>query len=392
MQTNSIRDDLDETPNAAENEQHSVDDVVDRLNFSKRKKLPIIRQIEAAECSLACLAMIMEYHGDGTGLSALRRKFPLSQNGTNLKNVIAIAQQVGLSARAVRLELNELTKLDVPCILHWDLNHFVVLREIKKQTVIIHDPASGERSLTMKDVSRHFSGVALEVSRGPTFQRAPTAPPISLLSLAGSVKGFMPALAQIFGLALILELFGLLMPQFVRLVVDQVLAGRDYDLMVVVGISFAMLLLIHTAVSALRSWIVMWLGYTFSMNWMGNVFQHLIRLPQSYFLKRHLGDVVSRFGSIGVIQHTLTTGFIEVVLDGLMATLTLAMLFAYSPSLAAIILSVVAIYTGLRLLYFHSLREANINQIEAEAKQQSGFLEAIRGVQTIRVFTHKSVI
>ena len=117
------------------------------------------------------------------------------------------------------------------------------------------------------------------------------------------------------------------------MVVDQVLADGDHDLLTFLGLSFLLLMVIQTGVSALRTWTVLWLGTHFSLNWTGNVFQHLLRLPQAYFLKRHLGDVVSRFGAISAIQHTFTTRFVEVVLDGLMALLTLVVLLLYSPLL-----------------------------------------------------------
>ena len=360
------------------------------LNFRAGSRLPNVMQAETAECGLACIVMVACYHGYQTDLAAIRRRFTSSLKGFTVRRMLEIAHELGLQGRPLSLDLDELSKLQMPCILHWDLDHFVVLREVGKQHVVIHDPAVGVRRLGFGDVGRHFSGVAIEFSKGPSFQRKRAEPPVSLRSLAGAVRGLGRGLTQIFGLALALEFFALLAPLFMQLVVDQVLADRDRDLLTFLALSFSLLLVLETLVSALRSWTVMWLSTNFNLGWTGNVFQHLIRLPQMYFSSRHLGDVVSRFGAIEVIQQTLTTRFVEVVLDGLMASITLIVLFLYSPLLACITVAAVVIYASLRLLYFRVYREANLSQITVGAKQQSKFLEAVRGVQTIRLFNQEA--
>ncbi|MGC6693434.1 cysteine peptidase family C39 domain-containing protein, partial [Burkholderia pseudomallei] len=149
---------------------------------------------------------------------------------------------------------HELGQLQVPCILHWDLNHFVVLRKVTKRGALIHDPAAGERSLDFVELSKHITGVALELSKGPTFQRKKADPPVSLLTLAGSIRGLGRALLTIFGLALALELFALLAPQFLQMVVDQVLADGDRDLLTFLGLSFCLLIVLQAVITALRTW------------------------------------------------------------------------------------------------------------------------------------------
>jgi ATP-binding cassette, subfamily B, bacterial CvaB/MchF/RaxB len=364
----------------------AADESRPRLHFGRGRRLPMVRQSEAAECGLACLAMIAGYYGQHMEMPAMRRRFSLSLKGVTLTRLIEIAQSMGLACRPLRIELNELRHVQTPCILHWNLNHFVVLREVHKRGAVIHDPAIGERTLTSEELGKHVTGIAVEVSKGPEFRRKRPDPPVSLRTLAGSIQGLGRGLLTIFSLALALELFGLLAPQFLQMVVDQVLADGDHDLLTFLGLSFLLLMVVQTGISALRTWTVLWLGTHFNLNWTGNVFQHLLRLPQSYFLKRHLGDVVSRFGAISVIQHTLTTRFVEVVLDGLMAMLTLAVLLLYSPLLTALIVTAVVLYGALRMLYYRVFREANLGQITVQAKQQTSFMEAVRGVQTLRLF------
>ena len=362
-----------------------ISHTVTRLHFSWGRRLPLIRQSEAAECGLACLAMISGYYGNHVDLPSLRRKFALSLKGITVARLIEMAQSLNLSCRPLRLELDELSQLQLPCILHWDLDHFVVLNKISGGNAVIHDPALGERRMRICELNPHFSGIAIELAKGPHFKRKPPIPPVSLRTLAGSIHGLGRALAVIFSLAFVLELFTLLWPQFLQMVVDQVLADRDHDLLTFLALSFLLLLFMQTLVSSLRTWTVMWLGMHFNLSWAGNVFQHLLRLPQAYFFNRHLGDIVSRFGAVSVIQQTLTTKFVAVILDGLMATLTLAVMIIYSPLLSGLVLAALLLYAGTRWLYFRAYFESNLSQITVSAKQQSCFMEAVRGVQTIRL-------
>lgn len=130
---------------------------------------PVI-QSEAAECGLACLAMVAEAHELRIGLPELRQRFPLSLKGAKLSHLIHIARQLGFATRPLRLEMEDLGKLKLPCILHWDLNHFVVLAKVGRSKVTILDPAVGERKLSFAEVSAHFTGVALELTPGLEFK------------------------------------------------------------------------------------------------------------------------------------------------------------------------------------------------------------------------------
>ncbi|WP_441605058.1 peptidase domain-containing ABC transporter [Dyella sp. 2RAF44] len=348
--------------------------------------MPMIRQTEAAECGLACVAMIAAYHGQHHSLQTLRRRFATSLKGMTLTQLLAVAHGLGLNGNPVRLELDEMRQLSVPCILHWDLNHFVVLHKATARDAVIHDPAAGERRLSYDELSKHFTGVAIELFPCPTFERKAPATEMSLRALTGSVSGLKGALLTVFALALALELFGLLGPQFMQITVDNVIADGDHDLLMFLSVSFLVLLVWQVGLSAVRSWTVVCLSTRFNLQWTANVFQHLLRLPQAYFLKRHLGDVVSRFGAIGVIQQTLTTRAVEVVLDGIMASLTLVMLLLYSPLLTALTVAGLALYGLFRALTYRFYREKNLEQVVLASRQQSQFMEAVRGVQTIRLF------
>ncbi|HVC17277.1 MAG TPA: cysteine peptidase family C39 domain-containing protein, partial [Rhodanobacter sp.] len=300
------------------------------LQFGWYRALPMMLQTEAAECGVACLAMIASFHGHDVDLAGLRRRFSTSLKGTTLARVMTMAGQLGLTCRPLKLDLDNLSQLKTPCVLHWDLNHFVVLKSVAKRGIVIHDPARGIRKLRMSEVSEHFTGVALELSPSVDFAPVSERQAISLRALTGTVRGLLPALAQILLLALALEVFALAGPFYMQWVLDQVLVSADRDLLTLLGLGFIGIAIFSAIITAARSWAVTWLGATLNVQWASNLFGHLMHLPLDWFEKRHVGDVVSRFGSIQTIQRTLTTQFIGSLLDGLMSLVTLVVMGFYS--------------------------------------------------------------
>jgi ATP-binding cassette subfamily B protein RaxB len=251
---------------------------------------------------------------------------------------------------------------------------------------VIHDPARGLLCLKLAELSRHFSGVLLELQPAAGFQPARESQHVSLRQLLGPVRGLKRSLLQIFTLALALEVFVLLSPFFMQWVVDGALVSADRDLVLTLGIGFGLLVLVQAATAAARSWAVLALSASLNLQWLVNVFAHLLRLPVAWFEKRHAGDIWSRFGAVQHIQRTLTTSFIEAVLDGLLVLLTLVMMLLYSPLLTALVLGAVAGYGLLRWAFFGPLRRASEEALVFEARQSSHFLESLRGVLAIKLF------
>lgn len=356
------------------------------LAWQTARRLPLCLQTEAAECGLASLAMVAGWHGYRVDLATLRQRHPLSIKGVTLAHLIQVAGRLGLAGRPLRLELAELPQLATPCVLHWDLNHFVVLREASARGIVIHDPAAGLRRLSMAEASRHFTGIALELSPTAEFRRADERVRVRLRDLTGPVRGLGPALAQVLALAVALQALAVLAPFYLQWVVDGAVASGDRELLSVLAVGFLLLAAIQVAVGALRSWVVLYLGTTLNLQWLANVFSHLLRLPVAWFEKRHLGDVVSRFGAVTTIQRTLTSSFVEAVIDGLMAVVTLAMMLAYSVPLTLIALATVMAYGMARAAFYAPLKRATEEHIVHAARQQSHFLETVRGVQSIRLF------
>ncbi|KVP47288.1 peptidase domain-containing ABC transporter [Burkholderia ubonensis] len=359
--------------------------ILNALRFGWGRRLPVILQTQAAECGLACVGMVAGYFGHDIDMMHLRQRFNTSLKGATLGDVMRIAQRLGLASRALRLELDELGQLRRPCILHWEMSHFVVLKRVERDHVVIHDPARGARKVPMDEVSRCFTGVALELLPTAGFERKRERESISMLQLIGSVLGVRSAFVQVLTLSVALELFGILMPFYMQWVMDHVLVSSDRDLLAMLGIGFAMVALFQTAITALRSWVVTWFSSLLSVQWSANVCAHLLRLPMTYFEQRHIGDVVSRFGAVGTIQNTLTSRFVGTLLDGAMAVVTLGMLFFYNRTLTWLVIALFVVYAVLRALAYRPFRQANEDQIVYAARTQTQLLESIRGVQAIKL-------
>jgi ATP-binding cassette subfamily B protein RaxB len=270
--------------------------------------------------------------------------------------------------------------------LHWDLNHFVVLKSVNRTHAVIHDPAVGERRLALSEFGKHFTGVALELTPTAQFVKKQEVQDFSLLSLMGRVVGLKRGLTQLLLLGLALQVCALVAPFYMQWLVDEALLAADRDLITVLGCGFLLLVVVQTSIGAVRSWVTTVLATNLNFQWLGNAFAHLMKLPLPYFEKRHTGDIVSRFGSIQTIQHAMTTQFVEGVIDGFLVIGTLIMMLLYSVELAAVACGAVLLYVLLRWMIFRALREATAEQIIHAAKQQTHFMESVRGVQSVRLF------
>ncbi|MCE3603346.1 peptidase domain-containing ABC transporter [Massilia sp. P8910] len=350
-----------------------------------------ILQTESSECGLACLAMVASHFGSHMDLADLRRRFSISLKGASLAQLMRHAGAMHLASRPLRLALEELGALKCPCILHWNLNHFVVLKKIKRSlrgatTAVIFDPAVGERILTMAEVSDHFTGVALELLPTAEFEQKDATRRMSIKQLTGPVVGLRRALLQVFALALALEVFALVSPLFNQYVIDEVIVSGDHQLLQILLAGFALLLVTQTLIGIARSMVLMRWSIDVGLQWSARVFSHLISLPTVFFEKRHLGDVLSRFGSIAAIQQTLTSVFVESALDGLMALLALGMMLMYSAELAVIVALSVVLYAALRWIFYQPLRAASQERLILAAKENTHFVETVRAIVPLKLF------
>ncbi|QIY79559.1 peptidase domain-containing ABC transporter [Chromobacterium violaceum] len=353
--------------------------------------MKVMLQAEAGECGLACLAMVSARLGRHLSLAELRQRFRVSVKGATLAQLARHAAELRLRARPVRLELEDLPDLALPAILHWDLNHFVVLHAVRRDwrgrvTLTVLDPALGQRRLSLEAASPHFTGIALELAAAADFEAGGHPPRASWRELLGQAPVFRRAIVQLGILAIALEIFALVAPLFNQYLVDELQDGVDPGVLTLLACGFAGVIatqsLIHWARSGL---LIRWsaeLGY----RWTHKLHAHLIRLRASFFETRPLGDLASRFGSATALEAALASLLVESVIDGMMALLAMAMLAWYSPAFCAVAAASAALYAGLRLLSYPRLQDAALHRLYAGAKEHGHFLETVRAISAVKLF------
>lgn len=358
---------------------------VSRLETSLFRRVPVVHQTESSECGLACLAMVCSYYGKSIDLISLRQQFNLSSRGATLASIRAIAVQMGMTARALSLDLDEINALRRPCILHWNFNHFVVLVGVKRNGFILHDPARGRITVSKAEISRSFTGVALELFPGSAFRSERVKKRLNLITLINSVHGIKGALVKIFALSLVVEAIGLILPVGTQLVMDHALPASDRGLLSLICLSLMFFILLRATVSTSRAWISLIMGTLINVQWQSGLFSHLLRLPLSYFERRKLGDIQSRFVSLDVLRQTFTTSVVGAIMDGIMVSGLLIMMVLYGKSLTWVVLGFTVVYIAIRLFTYSYYRQLSEERLIREARVSSYFMETLYGIAAVKM-------
>lgn len=359
--------------------------IINLLDLRWQRRVPVIHQTETAECGLACLAMICGHFGKNIDLIYLRRKFNLSARGATLAGINGIAEQLGMATRALSLELDELRVLKTPCILHWDFSHFVVLVSVKRNRYVLHDPARGIRYISREEMSRYFTGVALEVWPGSEFQSETLQTRISLRSLINSIYGIKRTLAKIFCLSVVIEAINLLMPVGTQLVMDHAIPAGDRGLLTLISAALMFFILLKAATSTLRVWSSLVMSTLINVQWQSGLFDHLLRLPLAFFERRKLGDIQSRFDSLDTLRATFTTSVIGFIMDSIMVVGVFVMMLLYGGYLTWIVLCFTTIYIFIRLVTYGNYRQISEECLVREARAASYFMETLYGIATVKI-------
>ncbi|QDP01091.1 peptidase domain-containing ABC transporter [Thalassotalea sp. PS06] len=362
------------------------------LNFSWRRQVPLIMQTEIAECGLACIAMVANYFGHSVDMTSMRQRLQAGSSGMTLPQMMALSEQLQFSTRALQCPLEDVEKLKLPCILHWDMNHFVVLTKVsgsRQKKFTVNDPGKGKRCLTRKEFSDHFTGICLEMTPTSDFKPKLEKSQLKFHQLWSESRGLYAGLVKLLALSLLLQFAALLAPYYMQWVVDEVLIRFDESLLTVLALGFTLLLFITCFTNAVRTWLILRLSSALNLQMGSNLMSHLLQLDMRFFESRHIGDLVSRFGSLAQIRERITTGLIETLVDGVMSVALLVMMFVYSKVLALVVIIAVLIFTMLRLALYRPLSRNTEELIQSSAKEQSHFLETARNMQSVKLFAQE---
>lgn len=350
------------------------------------RHLPRMHQSEAAECGLVCLAMVASAHGHAIDLNEIRHRFHISLKGTTLTDLVSFARMLGFSARPLRLEPGDLDALQTPAILHMDMNHFVVLKEMKGREAVIHDPVLGVRTLGPAQMDRRFTGIALELAPTEAFRPKERAPKLGLRMLAGRLPLARGTLPKALILSLAFQLLVLAAPFYVQLVIDRGVSQGDSAVLLPLSLGFGLIILLRGAVAWIRARTLLGFGGHLNAQLMANVVRHMLRLPHDWFERRHVSSLLSRVSSTQPIKDLITEGLAAAVVDGMMAVLTIVAAILFAPVLALVVLAGFVVNALIKWWQVRSSMEREHEYIEAFAKAQQEFIETVRGIAAVKLF------
>ena len=353
-------------------------------------RIPVVLQADDSECGIACLAMVAAFFGHRETLREYRSKFRVSQRGTTLANLRGYAEKLGFQGRAVRIEMDELSLLRRPAILHWQFDHFVVLTAVGRNKVRIVDPAFGERTLSKSEASTRFTGVALELLPTPALKPRKNEESIKLGTFLPAFKGLGASLGGVFLMTAALQVFTLTLPLHVQFTVDQGVRQGDWNLTVALAVGFGLVGLVSAATQWLRALIAQHVGNTSSFRMVAGLGHHLLRLPDPWYAARHTGDVMSRFASTEPVREFLMTGVFSMIVDSAMALGAFAILLLYSPKLALVASGFLVLILGIRLGTFDWLRNLTQETIVTGAGERTNFIENVERHRAIKLLGAES--
>lgn len=359
--------------------------LLERVSRLRRRKVPVVLQAEMLECAHACLAMVVSYHGHSTTLEEVRARFTPPARGTSVSSLVDMGHELGLNTRVFRAEPVHLSQIALPCVLHWDVVHFVVLESLDNGTYTIVDPAVGRVVVCSAELDRRFTGIVIEMTPRLGFAKPQKAVASSALTLL--YQGFKEqrsTLVVVVVLAILLELLSLAAPLLIQAVTDSILPAGDTQLLLLLLAAFAVSCVLQALISFSRSSLLIRLGERLTVGWNAEVCSRLFRLPYIFFVRRSIGDIHSRFGSIAEIQRTVTHKFVAGVLDGATALLSLGIIVIYSPLLAGVTLLFTLMYGIFRVATLSHLVQATERSIRLEASQQGLLLEILHGIHSIK--------
>ena len=356
---------------------------IDGVKPSTLFRFPFLKQHDQSDCGAACLGMICKYYKMPIGLNRLRDMSNVSRYGTSMAALAEAAETLGFVTRGVRTGYEALMRTELPAILYWEGNHFVVLYQINKKEVKIADPGVGIRKLSRAEFEKGWTNRALLLEY--TDQVAENEPSQS------SFKRFFPLIRPYTGIlievllaSLVLSLFGLASPIFMQTIVDQVLVHHDEDLLNLMLVGMVVVALFQMGTSTLRVYLIGYVSARLSIAMLSRFYRHLLALSMQFFALRRTGDLTTRFRENATIRRLLTGATVSAVLDFIMLFVYLGLMFYYNAELTLVMLIFVPLSVGITLIYTPILKAFSQRAFLARAEQSSVLIDSLHGIDVVK--------
>lgn len=350
----------------------------------QRRRIPYYQQTAATDCGAACLTMLLAYHGKELTLDEVRVAVGVGRDGADALNILRAARWYGMVGRGVKIsDVRNIRQLPKGSILHWSFRHYVVFEEYHQGQYHLVDPAQGRVKVNEAELSKHFTGVALELQPGDRFtekRRQITGAKRYLSYLLGQ----RATLTKIVVTSLILQLLALAVPVLTGIIVDQIVPREDVELLQVLGYGLILLIAFRLATALLRSHLLIFLRTRLDVQSSFNFLHHLMDLPYRFFQQRSSGDLLTRLRSNANIRDILTASTLSALLDGSTVLLyLLALLYASGP-LGWVTLGLGALRVGIFLFTRQRYRELTAEYLQAQANTNGYEVNMLTGIETLK--------
>ncbi|MBM4206055.1 MAG: peptidase domain-containing ABC transporter [Gammaproteobacteria bacterium] len=361
-----------------------------RLQPDLLRRTPVILQSEAAECALAALCMVARHHGKDIDFQQARQQFSASLKGATVGDLVSMSQILGFAARPLRLEPEEMKELSCPAVLHWRMNHFVILCAVKTRGIVIHDPAVGRVEVPWREVNDAFTGVAVELVPSTVFERGRASMEIRFADLWKALPGLQSFAALFFLFSMAARAIALLIPYLFQLVIDDALVSSDTGILLAVVFGLAFLMTFEAVINAVRTWGVAVASARLSQLLTTSLMRHLLALPLPFFERRHTGDLLTRIGSLDAVRSILATSVVGLCVDGTVVLLTATVLCIYDATLGLLAVGMLILLALLRLALYSHQRQLDDTYLHEQAGEQTCTIETLRTLASVRAVNGES--
>ncbi len=347
-------------------------------------KVPVVMQMEALECGAACLCMILAYYGKWIPLEQVRRDCGVSRDGSKASNILKAARDYGMTARGYRYEPDMLkAEGHFPCIVHWEFNHFVVLRGFRGNRVYLNDPARGDYSVSMEVFDESFTGVVLFIEPGEDFE--PGGHPKSIRDFAVKrLKTARSALVFVVLTTVIASLTGVITAGFSRVFLDQLLTGLNPEWTTPFFIGLGLIYFITLASAGIQSIYSLRLNGRMDAEGNASFMWKIMKLPIEFFSQRMAGDIQTRMGSNASIARTIVETLAPLVLNCMMMIFYLMVMIRYSWLLTLV--GVLSVIGQLLVSGYISRKRINITRVlmRDAGKLAAATVSGVEAIETIK--------
>lgn len=344
-------------------------------------------QSEASECGLACLAYIASSLGNPMSLRKLRSRFPTSSRGSTLADLKEIAVRLEMEARPLRCELDEISQLQTPALLHWRLNHFVVLLKAKGKKLYIFDPAAGSKTISLAEADANFTGIATEFRLAAGFVKRRQKERLKLSSLVMISRDSRSSILKVIFFAIAVLIYSSTSPLVLKYIIDSVVPISDLDLLSIVAFGAALLAVFGAFSGYCQGVVSARLSASLSVDMTSRLFRHMLKLPLVWFQKRRTADIVSRFDAIDAIRGTVAGLAASAVTDTLTLLIVGVLLTALSPTLFLVVLGLMGIDVCIKAASLQPILKLSGAALASSISEHVVRIESVRAIQTIKAMS-----